>query len=220
MHRFFPVNLIETQAVAVTTSGQNIYSYRNIKSAYTSGIESNLSYPFARYFNVSVGYQLLYAKDKDVAQAVKNGDVYYRDPTTLVTKRLQPGEYFGLYNRSRNTGNVKIFFRHPASKWEASARVIYRGKYGIGDIRGSIQGETIPSSDANSNSILDVYDNFVSGYALLNLSVAKSLNCGLRFQIGVDNVFNYKEPLYIPNLPGRLMYGSLSYTFSNKNVKP
>jgi outer membrane receptor for ferrienterochelin and colicins len=125
-----------------------------------------------------------------------------------------------LYNRSRHTGNIKIFYRHPVTQWEASARVIYRGKYGVGDIRGNVQGETIPSSDANSNSILDIYDRFVPGYALLNLSVAKSLNCGFRFQVGVDNLFNHAEPLYIPNLPGRLMYGSLSYTFSKKNVKP
>ncbi len=213
-------NLIETQAVALTTSGQNIYTYRNIKSAYTTGIESNISYPIAKYVTLSVGYQLLYAKDKDVANAVKEGDVYYRDPNTLVTKRLQPDEYFGLYNRSRHTGNVKIFYRHPVTRWEASARVIYRGKYGVGDIRGNIQGETIPPSDLNSNSVLDVYDDFVMGYGLINLSIAKSLNCGLRFQVGVDNLLNYTEPIYIPNLPGRLMYGSMSYNFSKNNVKP
>ncbi len=213
-------DLIETQAVAITTAGQTIYTYRNIKRAYTSGVESNLSYPITRQITLSLGYQLLYAKDKDVAQAVKNGDMYYRDPNTLITKRLQPTEYYGLYNRSRNTGNLKIFYRNPISKLEASARVIVRGKYGIGDIRGNIQGETIPPSDRNSNSILDVYDDFVKGYALVNLSVAKSLNCGLRFQVGVDNLLNYKEPIYIPNLPGRLMYGSVSYTFSKNNVKP
>ncbi|MBK5279667.1 MAG: TonB-dependent receptor [Bacteroidia bacterium] len=213
-------NLIETQAVALTTSGQSIYTYRNINRAFTTGIESNLSYPFTKYFTGSVGYQLLYAKDKNVAEAVKSGDVYYRDPNTLVTKRLQPGEYYGLYNRSRNTGNIKIFYKHPVTKWEASARVIYRGKYGVGDIRGNIQGEAIPPSDRNSNSILDVHDDFVKAYALVNLSVAKSLNCGLRFQVGVDNLLNYTEPIYIPNLPGRLIYGSVSYNFSKNNVKP
>lgn len=213
-------NLIETQAVAITTTGQNIYTYRNIKRAYTSGLESNISYPFARYFTLSAGYQLLFAKDKDMAAEVKRGNVYYRDPTTLATKRLQAHEYYGLYNRSRHTGNIKLFYRHPVTKWEASARIIYRGKYGVGDIRGNIQGETIPPSDRNSNSILDVYDDFVNGYALVNVSVAKSLNCGIRFQVGVDNMFNYREPIYIPNLPGRLMYGSVSYNFSKNNVKP
>jgi len=213
-------NLIETQIVALTTSGQSIYTYRNINRAYTTGLESSITYPLAKYVTLSVGYQLLYAKDKDVASAVKDGEVYYRDPETLVTKRLQPNEYYGLFNRSRHTGNIKVFYRHPTTKWEASARFIYRGKYGVGDIRGNIQGETIPPSDLNSNSVLDVYDDFVSGYSLVNVSIAKSLNCGLRFQLGVDNLFNYTEPIYIPNLPGRLMYGSVSYNFSKTSVKP
>jgi outer membrane receptor for ferrienterochelin and colicins len=213
-------NLIETQAVAITTSGQSIYSYRNILRAFTQGLESNLSYPLAKHFTVSAGYQLLYAKDKDVVEAVKAGDVYWRDPSTLVTKRLKPGEYFGLYNRSRHMANVKLFYGHKASGWEGSVRVIYRGKYGIGNIRGNIQGEIIPPSDANSNSILDKYDNFVDGYALVNLSTAKTIKDVLRLQVGIDNLFNYTEPVLIPNLPGRLYYASMSYTFSKKNVKP
>jgi len=213
-------NLIETQAVAITTSGQSIYSYRNILRAYTQGLESNFSYPVARHLNLSLGYQLLYAKDKDVAEDVKAGEVYWRDPNTLVTKRLKPNEYFGLYNRSRHMGNVKLFYSHQPSGWEGSLRVIYRGKYGIGDIRGNIQGEVIPPSDTNSNSILDVYDDFVPGYALVNLSITKTIKHSLRFQLGVDNLFDYTEPVLIPNLPGRLYYASVSYSFSKKNVQP
>lgn len=213
-------NLIETQAVAITTSGQSIYSYRNILRAYTQGVESNFSYPVAKHLSLSVGYQLLFAKDKDIAESVKAGDVYWRDPNTLATRRLKPGEYFGLYNRSRHMGNFKLFYDHKPSGWEGSLRVIYRGKYGIGDIRGNIQGETIPPSDRNSNSILDKYDDFVNGYALINVSVAKTIRKTLRVQLGVDNVFNHKEPVTIPNLPGRLMYTSVSYSFSRKNVQP
>ncbi len=211
-------NLIETQAVAITTSGQSIYSYRNILRAYTAGLETNLSYPILKNINLSAGYQLLYAKDKDVAESVHRGEVYYRDPATLVTKQLKPSEYVGLYNRSRHQGNVKLFYNNKEKGIEASARVIYRGKFGIGDIRGNIQGEVIPPSDRNSNSILDVYDDFVPGYALVNLSLAKSfLKLGLRAQVGVDNVFDYTEPILIPNLPGRIFYTSLNYTFSQKN---
>ncbi len=109
-------NLIETQAVAITTSGQSIYSYRNILRAYTQGLESNFSYPVAKYFNLSLGYQLLYAKDKDVVEDVKAGNVYWRDPYTLVTKQLKPGEYFGLYNRSRHMGNFKMFYHHKPNR--------------------------------------------------------------------------------------------------------
>jgi outer membrane receptor for ferrienterochelin and colicins len=210
-------NLIETQAVAITNSGQSIYSYRNILRAYTKGIETNFTYPISKSLTLSAGYQLLYAKDKDVAKSVRNGEVYYRDPNTLVTKQLKPGEYFGLYNRSRHQGNIKLFYNNKQKGIEASARVIYRGKFGIGDIRGNIQGEVIPPSDRNSNSILDKYDDFVPGYALVNLSVAKSIStCGLRIQVGVDNLFDYKQPILIPNLPGRIFYTTLNYTLSQK----
>lgn len=212
-------NLIETQAVAITKSGQSIYSYRNIQRAYTQGIESNFSYPVAKRLSLSVGYQLLYAKDKDVAKSVRDGNVYARDPNTLVTRRLKSSEYFGLYNRSRHTGNVKLFYINNEKGLEASLRIIYRGKYGIGDIRGNIQGEEVPSSDRNSNSILDTYDNFVQGYFLTNISVAKIWKPGIRTQIGIDNLFNHTEPIFIPNLPGRLLYVSLSYSISQKSVQ-
>ncbi|MEZ4944824.1 MAG: TonB-dependent receptor [Cyclobacteriaceae bacterium] len=209
-------NLIETQIVATTIFNQNIYSYRNILRAYTQGLETNLNYPILKDVNLSVGYQLLFAKDRDVKQAVENGEVFYRDPNSLVTRRLSSGEYFGLYNRSRHSGNIKLFYSNRQKGWEASARVIYRGKFGIGDISGNIQGETIPPSDRNSNGILDNYDDFVAGYALLNLSVAKSITSGFRFQLGIDNVFDYTEPVFIPNLPGRIMYAGVSYSFSKK----
>jgi len=212
-------NLIETQAVAITKSGQSIYSYRNIQRAYTQGLESNFAYPVAKHLSLSIGYQLLYAKDKDVAKSVRDGNVYARDPSTLVTQRLKPSEYFGLYNRSRHTGNVKLFYSNKEKGLEASLRVIYRGKYGIGDIRGNIQGEVVPSSDLNSNSILDTDDNFVQGYFLTNISVAKIWKPGIRTQVGIDNLFNHTEPIFIPNLPGRLLYASVSYSISQKNVK-
>jgi outer membrane receptor for ferrienterochelin and colicins len=208
-------HLIESQAVALTISNQTIYSYRNISRAFTGGLESNISYSFIKNFTLSAGYQLLYAKDKDIVASVKAGEVFARDPNTLVTKRLKAGDYFGLYNRSRNTGNIKLFYSDPVTKWEGSVRVIYRGKFGIGDIRG---GDQAPS-DINSNAILDNYDNFISDYALVNLSVAKTIKQGIRFQLGVDNVFNYKNAVYIPNLPGRLMYASVGYSFSKQQVK-
>ena len=212
-------NLIETQAVAITTSNQTIYSYRNINRAYTEGLEANFTYPIAKKVNFSLGYQLLYAKDKDVAEQVKNGEVFWRDPVTLVTKRLTSSEYFGLYNRSRHMANAKLFYSDKQKGLEASVRVIYRGRYGVGDIRGNIQGETIPSSDLDSNNILDTHDQFVQGYALVNVSAAKTIPQGIRFQLGVDNVFDHVDRIYIPNLPGRLVYASVSYSFSkNKSV--
>ncbi|MBX7124274.1 MAG: TonB-dependent receptor [Cyclobacteriaceae bacterium] len=210
-------NLIETQIVAATTAGQNIYSYRNIKRAFTEGVETNMGFPLGKGFTFSLGYQLLFAMDKDVLESVRNGAVYYRDPVTLTTRRLKPSEYTGLYNRSRHMGTVKLFYQSENKRWSGSVRVVYRGRFGIGDIRGNIQGETIPSSDRDNNGILDKYDSFVSGYALVNLSAARTFGSRLRVQAGVDNLLNHKEPIFIPNLPGRLMYASISYSIQQTN---
>ena len=137
----------------------------------------------------------------------------------MYTLVLTSSEYFGLYNRSRHMANAKLFYSDKQKGLEASVRVIYRGRYGVGDIRGNIQGETIPSSDLNSNNILDTHDQFVQGYALVNVSAAKTIPQGIRFQVGVDNVFDHVDRIYIPNLPGRLVYASVSYSFSkNKSV--
>ena len=204
-------NLIDYLPIALTTSRETIYSFRNIKKVFTQGIETDLGCQLGSNFSTSIGYQLLYAKDQTVVDKVDRGDEYWRDPVTLQTQRLKPNEYFGLYNRSRHTGNFKVFYKNAKSGWEGSVRVIYRGKFGVGDVQGNIQGEIIPASDRNDNLILDGYDNFVPGYALVNLSVAKSIQ-RLRFQLGVDNLLDYTNPIFIPNLPGRLIYGSVSFS--------
>jgi outer membrane receptor for ferrienterochelin and colicins len=209
-------NLIDYLPIALTTSRETIYSFRNIKKVFTQGIETDLGCQLGSNFSTSIGYQLLYAKDQTVVDKVDRGDEYWRDPVTLQTQRLKPNEYFGLYNRSRHTGNFKVFYKNAKSGWEGSVRVIYRGKFGVGDVQGNIQGEIIPASDRNDNLILDGYDNFVPGYALVNLSVAKSIQ-RLRFQLGVDNLLDYTNPIFIPNLPGRLIYGSVSFSLFEKS---
>lgn len=211
-------NLIETQLVAINTSGQSIYSYRNIQRALMQGVEADLSYPIHRFVSFSMGYQLLFAKDRNVAEAVDRGEVFWRDPNTLVTQRLKPNEYVGLYNRSTHTGNFKIFYRHREMAIDASLRLIYRGKFGLGGINGNIQGETVAPSDRNSNGVLDDYDQFVNGYALVNTAIAKSVK-SFRFQFGIDNLFDYTDPVNIPNLPGRLVYMSANYTLTNNKSK-
>ncbi len=212
-------NLIDTQIIATTISNQSIYSYRNITRAYTQGMELNLSYPIIKKLTTSVGYQLLYAKDKDVENNINSGGdlSYYRSPETQAVGQLKPSDYFGLYNRSRHQANFKLFYSDKQKGWEGSIRIIYRGKFGLGGIRGNIQGEVVPSSDRDNNGILDSYDDFIKGYALVNLSVAKTILRKIRFQAGIDNLFNYTEPIYIPNLPGRLMYASVNFTFNNKS---
>ena len=209
-------NLIETQAVAITVQNQTIYSYRNLARVFTQGLEANFSYALHQRWTLSGGYQLLFARDKDVMDGIRQGEVFYRDPATLITRRLTRRDYVGLYNRSRHIGNVKLFYSHPETGWEGSLRLVYRGRYGVGALQGNIQGESVPQSDLNSNGLLDRYDSFVRGYGLINVAIGKTIRNHIRIQAGVDNVLGHKEPVFIPNLPGRVAYLSMYCPFLKK----
>ena len=208
-------NLIETQAIATTSSGQAIYTYRNINAAFTQGIETSFQWRLKPFLMLNAGHQLLYAMDRAILKDINSGNSFYRDPETLITSRLRRSDYFGLQNRSRHSGNLKLFYQHTKG-WEASLRAIWRSKFGIGDIRGNIQGETIPPSDINSNGILDRFDRFVPGYTLINISITKNFDSGIRLQTGIDNLLNHRDPIFIPNLPGRLFYVSAGWRWREK----
>lgn len=197
--------LIETQAVAQKTNGQNLFSYRNLNRVFTQGVEVEANQQFSILnfqFSISAGYQFLEAKDKDVLARLRAGEVFRRDPTTLVTVRVKPSEYGGLFNRSKHAANVKLFFENPKTGFSASLRGIYRSRFGF--------------ADGNSNAILDAPGEYVPGYALWNLSAAKTFGQRLRLQAGVDNLFGYRDPAFIPNLAGRLGWVSAALSFRGK----
>ncbi len=194
-------DLIETQAVALKTNGQSVFSYINLSRIFTQGVELDGSYRLsvgAGQLTVSSGYQYLLAKDKNVVDQLRNGQIFRRDPETLVSQRVSQGEYGGLFNRSRHMANLKLFYELPAKGISASLRGIYRGRYGFGD--------------RNGNLILDADNEYVQGYVLWNLSASKTVN-SFTVQAGVDNLLGHTDPQYIPNLAGRLWYTSLRWVF-------
>ncbi|UOQ74060.1 TonB-dependent receptor plug domain-containing protein [Hymenobacter cellulosilyticus] len=189
-------NLIETATVALKANGQAVYSYRNVTRAYTQGLEADGRYQLTPQLTLSGGYQLLFAKDKSVVEKLAAGEVFRKDPQTQETQRVKPQDYGGLYNRSRHSFNVKAFYENTRAGWSASARGLYRGRYGFGDL--------------NGNTILDAAGEYVPGYWLLNLAATKTFRQRLRLQAGIDNALNYTNPAYISTLPGRLYYASLA----------
>jgi len=177
-------NLIDTRILASKTNGQNAFGYINREEVYTQGLEVDVQYRLLGNLNLSAGYQLLYAFDKAKEEAVENGEVFGRDPVTLETVRLEPEDYFGLENRSRHTLNFKAFYEIP--EWDANAnlRVVYRSRFGL--------------TDSNGNDLLDELDNsFVDGYALVNLSFGKTFYQHYQFQLGANNLLDFKgsDPL-------------------------
>ncbi|MWB94576.1 TonB-dependent receptor [Flavobacterium sp. GA093] len=190
-------NLIDTQVVAQKNNGQNIFSYSNYNKIFTYGIEYNTTYSFTKEFVLSFGYQYLIAKDKSV---VDNFEEYqYIRNSDLQTIKINKSDYFGLYNRSKHTANIKLAYTIPKIKTNVNLRVFYRSKYGM--------------FDTNGNQILDQYDTFVKDYFLTNLSISKDLTEKVMLQAGANNVFNFTDPNQINNLAGRQLFARVQYNF-------
>jgi len=190
-------NLIDTGIVAQKNNGQNVFSYFNRSKVFTYGAEFNSTYKFTNEFSVSVGYQYLIAKDKSV---VDNFDDHkYIRNAELQTIEIKKSDYFGLYNRSKHTANLKVAYTIPKIKTDINLRVFYRSKYGI--------------FDSNNNQILDKYDEFVNDYFITNLAASKNITDKLFLQAGANNLFDYKDPDQIPNLAGRQLFARIQYNF-------
>lgn len=192
-------NLIDTRAIAQRTNGQNVFSYFNVDRIFTYGLELNSTYKTSSNLTFSMGYQYLIAKDQTIVDKIKRGEIFARDPITLTSFRLKSSDYFGLYNRSNHTANLKINYQIQAIKTAVNMRVFYRSKYGI--------------FDSNNNNILDKYDDFVKGYFLTNLTLTKDFNNAFSTQLGVINLMDYKDETNIPNLPGRQLFAKIEYQF-------
>ncbi|MCU0390668.1 MAG: TonB-dependent receptor, partial [Thermoflexibacter sp.] len=81
-------NLIENQVFARRTNGQNIFGYRNLNRIFTQGFETDVNYRINARFTLSAGYQYLLAKDKEIINQIERGEVFQRDPQTLITTRV------------------------------------------------------------------------------------------------------------------------------------
>ena len=190
-------NLIDTQAVAQKINGQNIFSYTNFDKICTYGVEFNSTYSFTKEFVVSLGYQYLIAKDKSVLDDFEEHQ-YIRN-SQLQTVEISKSDYFGLYNRSKHTANIKFAYTIPKIKTDINLRIFYRSKYGM--------------FDTNNNNILDKYDKFVNDYFLTNLSISKYVTDKLLLQAGANNLFDYTDPTQIANLAGRQLFARIQYNF-------
>ena len=190
-------NLIDTKVIAQKNNGQNVFSYFNIDEIYTYGVEFNSTYKFTNNLKMSFGYQFLTAKDKSVIKAIDNDEVYARNPETLQSFLIKKSAYFGLFNRSKHTANLKIQYTLPKSATNINLRVFYRDKYGL--------------LDTNNNQILDKYDDFVNGYFIANLSLSKTFYTKFNLQIGANNLFHFTNPKEISNIPGRQIFGKIQF---------
>jgi outer membrane receptor for ferrienterochelin and colicins len=204
-------DLIETQVVARRTNGQNVFSYTNLSEVYTQGFELDGSYRLGLgtsagsrlgRLTLSAGYQYLEAFDKGVLDQVRAGQVFRRNPETLVSERITTSQYGGLFNRSRHMSNLKLFYELPRRGLSASLRAVHRGRYGFGD--------------RNGNLILDDATEYVPGYVTGHATISKTWKT-LTLQAGLDNFTNYTDSQFIPTLPGRLWFASLRWDWTTQS---
>jgi outer membrane receptor for ferrienterochelin and colicins len=96
-------NLIETQVVAVATSGQNIFTYLNLGKVYTRGFKVDADITLRRGLQVGAGYQYL--------------DAYSADLDAQ------------LGGRSRHSGRVKLQANSSSLQANAYVQAVIRSSY-------------------------------------------------------------------------------------------
>ncbi|WP_405415466.1 TonB-dependent receptor plug domain-containing protein [Maribacter sp. Asnod1-A12] len=192
-------NLIDTRIIARKINGQNVFSYMNFDEIYTTGFEINSSYKITDELNISAGYQLLYAFDKQKKQDVADNQVFVRDTESGQSVALSQSDYFGLVNRSRHNANFKVYYDIPSASTNVNMRVLYRSKYA--------------QYDTNGNDLIDNYDtSFIDGFVTLNAAISKTFYKNLTLQVGANNLLDYTDN-NIPTMPGIQGYLKLNYQF-------
>jgi len=196
-------NLIDSRLVAYRLGGAQIFSYLNVKNAFTQGVEVDFKYALSNTFNLTGGYQILITGDKDEINRINDGKVFTRDANGF-SRLMQRSEYVGLPNRSKHMGNLRIQYENKTNFF-ANLRFNYRSKWAVTDIDG--------------NGLFNTNDEFAKGFVQVNTAVGKTFNNSLRLQLGCDNLFDYTDINNLPNFPGRRFYTSIAYNFLNKKIK-
>lgn len=193
-------DLIETAPVASKTNGQNVFSYFNYDQVYTQGVEANVDYQIVKAISLSAGYQYLDSKNVEALQEIKEGKIFRRDPATNRTERISESDYGGLFNRSRHSGNAKVFYNNSRYNFNIALRAIYRGSWGFGDV--------------NGNNVLDDAREYADGYTLLNLNLNKTMWGWFTLEAGANNLLDTTNP-FEPSLAGRIWYGGVHVKFND-----
>lgn len=192
-------DMIEWQIVAEDKANLHRYfTYFNLNSVYTQGIEANIKFGFLKYFKMSFGYQFLQAYDNDIIQKIKNKEIY-KVGSTGVTRPVQEVEYGGLWNRSKHTINLRLQFDYPKYGISAYVRGIIKSKLGY--------------KDKNGNNILDDESEYIDGFQIWYLTASKDISKLFTLQINVKNLLDIKNKDILIT-PGRSIFLNLIFNYS------
>ena len=191
-------NMIVTDVVAFKKNGGQIYSYFNLKSALTQGLEFDVDKRISKSLSLKAGYQFLYTADKEVLEQIRKGETFKRDLSTGYSQRMKLSDYGGLPLRSRHMANFKINYE-TTNGFFATTRFIYRGRWG--------------TFDQDGNGIINRKDEYANGFLQINASAGLSFKKHWKIMAGIDNISNYKDVLNMPGNPGRVGYLDIQFNF-------
>ena len=188
-------SLIDVRQVATRIDGSQIFSYLNVKRAFTQGVETEFRWQLKTSWQLSGGYQWLRTGDKDEWARIKKGLEYTRssDGTSRV---MNKNEYVGLPNRSKHQAQFKLTYQ-PSETRFIFLRCLYRSRWTV--------------ANSNGNGVHDVQDESANGFVQINLSGGLPLRKNLQLQAGIENLLNYQDISYLPNFPGRNLYLTLNF---------
>ena len=193
-------NLIDVQQIGTYKTGAQIYSYLNIKNAFTTGIELEAKQKINDHFSISAGYQYLVTGDKDQIKNIESGTVYTRGADGS-SRKLTMNDYVGLPNTSKHKVQLRFNYENSNGVF-GNIRMIYRSKWAV--------------ANTNGNEVYDNGDQFANGYYSINSSLGKNFKNNMTVQIGSENINNYLDANNLPNLAGRTFFISLKYKLTNK----
>jgi outer membrane receptor for ferrienterochelin and colicins len=184
-----------------------VYSYRNIASATTQGLECSMSIAFAHSsfgtLTFSGGYQYLDAFDNQVVEAIEAGTA------GTISQPLTKAQYGGLWGRSAHSGTMRVQFTEKSGAFSANCRMQFVGRFG--DEALDINGIVISNP---ARKVLDLPEEYVAGYTVVNFGVAynfmPSFDMPFSLTAGFNNVLNVANPTRIPGLVGAQVFMSIS----------
>ena len=192
-------DLINYLPVAYTNNNSLVFSYMNIKKAFTGGIEFNVGGTLRKSIDWNAGYQFLLTGDQDIVSNILDDKVFGRDEPLGASRRMTLSDYGGLIGRSPHMFNFKINYNDAETGFGGSVRLIYRSKWGVIDLDG--------------NGFANMKDEYARGNTLLNFSLQKTLSENILAQFSINNILNQTDALNMPHNPGINVLGSIQWNF-------
>jgi hypothetical protein len=104
-------------------------------------------------------------------------------------------EFIPLFNRSKHTGNFKLFYAFEDLGLDVNLRLRYRGKYWFSDTNVNNRNES---------------NEYAEDHFIINTSLGKQLGDRFKLRAGINNLGNYQNEILLPSNSGITFYTQLN----------